>query len=286
MSMNNMELDYQHDGVHAGVAEVEYGKAAGGSSNTYRVTVHYDESYDNPWEAWDTQPPLTSVCGRNFTANYGHADTPELDKLTAAQVINNHEAVDLALAPFFEYMEGEEPHSVLEMIYGNKLPFDSSPFTDPLEVIRQEIAHNYISGSMDTEMLDRLEEVWGWLGVQTWRDQVVGYSQGDWCDALLVATPEWLEKSGLKAASAAAGEASEERIHAALESAAELWGHYMFGDVYGATVERLVPNGPDDAEWEEVDSCWGFYGPDHDKSGLNEFVRDALRADGGLKEAA
>jgi hypothetical protein len=47
-----------------------------------------------------------------------------------------------------------------------------------------------------------------------------------------------------------------------------------------------VPNGPDDAEWEEVDSCWGFYGPDHDKSGLNEFVRDALRADGGLKEAA
>jgi hypothetical protein len=122
---------------------------------------------------------------------------------------------------------------------------------------------------MDTEMLDRLEEVWNWLGITTFRDQVVGYSQGDWCEVLLVATPEWLEKSGVK----------PEQVDAALESAAELYGHYMSGSVYGASVEKLVRNGPDDFDWEEVDSCWGFYGPDHDKSGLNEFVRDALNAD-------
>ena len=283
MSMNNINLDYQHDGVHAGVAEVEYGKAAGGSSNTYRVTVHYDESYDNPWEAWDTQPPLTSVCGRNFTANYGHADTPELDKLNAEQVINNHEAVDLALAPFFEYMEGEEPQSVLEMIYGNKLPLDSSPFTDPLEVIRGELEYNYISGSMDTEMLDRLEEVWNWLGVQTWNTEVYGYSQGDWCKVLMVATPEWLEKSGLK-------DASEEVIEGQLVSAAKLYGHYMFGDTYWCEIVRVERDEDGEVVGEEfVESCGGYYGPDHEASGLADYAREVLDSMASLildKEAA
>ena len=261
---SNINLDYEHDGIHAGVAEVEVGNAV------YKVTIQYDEHSENPWEAWDTQPPLAAVCGRDFVVDYGHADTPELDKLTAKQVIQNHDAVDLALAPFYECMDQpDDPHSVLEMIYGNKVPEQYHPNADPLDIIKGDLEYNYISGSMDAEMLDRLEEVWGWLGITTFRDQVVGYSQGDWCEVLLVATPEWLEKSGIK----------PEQVDAALESAAELYGAYMFGDVYGATVEKLVPNGPDDAEWEEVDSCWGFYGSDHDKSGLNEFVRDVLNAD-------
>jgi len=121
-----------------------------------------------------------------------------------------------------------------------------------------------------------MEEVWRWAEVPTWRDTLVGYSQGDWVDTMFVATPEWLDRAGLTAGDLPPSKTTIDKM---LEDASYLFGAYMFGDVFGATVERLVSNGDDDAEWEEVDSCWGFYGYDDERSGLNQFVRDALRSE-------
>ena len=278
MSKREFEWEYVPSTLRSS-AVVEADAVVG--EHLYKVVAHYENDPENPWD-WGTQPPMVSVCGRNFHKAYGDADSPDVNKLTAEQVINNHEAVDLALAPFFEYMEGEEPHSVLEMIYGNKLPLDSSPFTDPLDIIRDEI-NEYLSGSMDTEMLDRLDEVWGWLGVQTWNTEVHGYSQGDWCKVLMVATPEWLEKSGLK-------DASEEVIEGQLVSAAKLYGHYMFGDTYWCEIVRLERDEDGEVVGEEfVESCGGYYGPDHEASGLADYAREVLDSMASLildKEAA
>ena len=249
----------------------------------YKVVAHYENDPENPWEAWDNQPPLVSVCGRNFHKAYGDAETPETSRLTAEQVINNHDAVNGALAPFFECMDApDEPRSVLELIFGNKIPEQYHPNADPLDIIRDEI-NEYLSGSMDAEMLDRLEEVWGWLGVQTWNTEVHGYSQGDWCKVLMVATPEWLEKSGLK-------DASEEVIEGQLVSAAKLYGHYMFGDTYWCEIVRLERDEDGEVVGEEfVESCGGYYGPDHEASGLADYAREVLDSMASLildKEAA
>ena len=248
----------------------------------YKVVAHHEHDPENPWEAWDSQPPMVSVCGRNFHNAYGDAETPETSRLTAEQVINNHDAVDGALAPFFECMEADDPRSVLELIFGNKIPDQYHPNADPLEIIRDEV-NEYLSGSMGTEMLDRLEEVWNWLGVQTWNTEVYGYSQGDWCKVLMVATPEWLEKSGLK-------DASEEVIEGQLVSASKLYGHYMFGDTYWCEIVRVERDEDGEVVGEEfVESCGGYYGPDHEASGLADYAREVLDSMASLildKEAA
>ena len=43
------------------------------------------------------------------------------------------------------------------------------------------------------------------------------------------------------------------------------------GDVYGYAVKNN--------EGDEVDSCWGFYGYDHEKSGLMEYAKNAVDCD-------
>lgn len=47
-----------------------------------------------------------------------------------------------------------------------------------------------------------------------------------------------------------------------LESEVEVYDQYLRGDVYGYRLE--------DADGNEIDACWGFYGYDHEKSGLLE----------------
>lgn len=48
----------------------------------------------------------------------------------------------------------------------------------------------------------------------------------------------------------------------------ETYNDYLTGSVYG--YEVITPDG------ESLDSCWGFYGYDHDKSGLMEYVTSAI----------
>lgn len=272
--MNKREFEWEYNPESGADSPWEADAVVG--EYLYKVVVRQENDPDNPWEAWDNQPPMVSVCGRNFVNNYGDADTPELNKLTKEMVINNHEVIDHALTPLFECMdEPDDPQSVLEMIYGNKIPEQFHPNADPLDVIRGELEYNYISGRMDTEMIDRLEEVWNWLGVQTWNTEVHGYSQGDWCRVLMVATPEWLEKSGLK-------DASEEVIEGQLVSASKLYGHYMFGDVYLCEIVRLEKDKDGEVVGEDyIESCGGFYGPDFEASGLADYAREVL---GGLED--
>lgn len=48
----------------------------------------------------------------------------------------------------------------------------------------------------------------------------------------------------------------------------EIYGAYLNGDVYGYTIIN--------ASNEEKDSCWGFYGEDHEKSGLMESAKNTI----------
>lgn len=64
----------------------------------------------------------------------------------------------------------------------------------------------------------------------------------------------------------------------AMDSEIETFCQWADGDVYGYVIEAAdPPEDPDDEpEWEETDSCWGFYGSDPFKNGMDDHVPEEL----------
>jgi hypothetical protein len=58
------------------------------------------------------------------------------------------------------------------------------------------------------------------------------------------------------------------RIYDYLRAEIETYDNYLTGAVYGYIVT--------DEEGEEVDSCWGYYGYDHEKSGLMDSAKSSI----------
>lgn len=75
---------------------------------------------------------------------------------------------------------------------------------------------------------------------------------------------------------------ADDRLEKCLRDEVETYDHFLTGQVYGFTLYEKVHHPAtepcvtcghatvEDAydEWEEVDDCWGFYGSDHEASGL------------------
>lgn len=78
----------------------------------------------------------------------------------------------------------------------------------------------------------------------------------------------------------------EQSAYACMESSVRQYDQYLTGDVYGYTLytRPLDTAGKDDSkttedQWEETDSCWGFFGSDVNESGLLDNVSsDSLMA--------
>lgn len=146
----------------------------------------------------------------------------------------------------------------------------------------------------DSDKFDLAVKLYAMCDIVAVSKTVTGHSQGDWAEVLVIATPEALERFGRVDTPV-----TEEE----LEAAADLYGAWAWGDVYGYIVEKLVDmacpddgnllasdgvcgfcgNQPDDhePEWEEVEdvSCWGFYGTDFDESGLEESALECVPAE-------
>lgn len=56
-----------------------------------------------------------------------------------------------------------------------------------------------------------------------------------------------------------------------LETEIKAFSQYLEGDVYGFVVEEYDEESD---EWDEVDSCWGFYGSDVKENGMLDHVSD------------
>tara|TARA_R110000868_G_scaffold74337_10_gene214981 strand:+ start:517 stop:1263 length:747 start_codon:yes stop_codon:yes gene_type:complete len=82
-----------------------------------------------------------------------------------------------------------------------------------------------------------------------------GYSQGDYSKLFICYTKEFEERTGCTV---------DKVDEAHLRSTADLYGYWAFGDVYGYNVEEIG------------DSCYGFYGTDHEESGLLEYAKNAI----------
>ena len=55
-----------------------------------------------------------------------------------------------------------------------------------------------------------------------------------------------------------------------LRNEVEVYDQYLRGDVWGFVVEERTPDG----EWEESDSCWGFYGSDPFENGMSGHINE------------
>lgn len=67
-----------------------------------------------------------------------------------------------------------------------------------------------------------------------------------------------------------ANEESRDKALKLLKSEVKTYDTYLRGDVYGFVLYEVVTCNLGHEHKEEIDSCWGFFGSDHEESGLFE----------------
>lgn len=131
---------------------------------------------------------------------------------------------------------------------------------------------------VDFDDLDDLEKILEIAGVAHHRETVHGSSQGDWADVLVIAPADLVEFYRGK-------DVTPEELARDMESQAQLYEDWAFGDCWGYRVEVLPddidPDDADETDWTEPDetgcwSCWGYFGDD-DRSGIIDQINEVLR---------
>lgn len=220
----------------------------------YRINIAQESSPENPFEAWDCEPPMLTFYDR-YTKAYNGAPEDWYDVLR--------------LLPGSVWSRKNRVAFLKEFI----LPLGVS-LRDVAEERRRvgdiEAVAEYLSDHLGRKPEGwRSAEVWmdtaaailQWGGISALSTQSTGYCQGDVTLLLVVASPDWLNKTGVQ----------PEHVQSQLKGAAELYGFWAWGDVYGVSSIE----GPDGEEIEDA-PCWGFYGHNHEKSGLVEHAQSAI----------
>lgn len=243
----------------------------------YKVTIAQDEGPENPFEAWDCEPPIITYYGGRHSYTKAYCDAPE----TMSEII--------WMLPDSVFERGKRVELFRDFI-GDKYSF------------REVIQETKIWGGVYYTSANGLREVFssfitdiygakpeGWRDAKTWMEaaesllklagipcfyaQSNGYNQGDSTLVLVILTPEWLKKAGF--------DAVPDNAEEIMQSAVDLYSTWAWGDVYG--ISSITAPGPmdedgDETEGEELEdgSVWGFYGSDHEKSGLLESARESV----------
>ena len=198
--------------------------------NGFNVRILIDEDAQNPFEDWDCEPPLAVYAPYNrgiteYSTGYGEVNT--VPALTREQIKANVPAI-------LELCEAKTMRDLLR-----EYPYRDLALVD----IVNDIIRETVGGMSDSDRLEALCDLYTMQGIPAVVKSVHGSSQGDYAEVLAVATLEFQE---------ACGNASDYDWIEGLKGAIQLFEDWAFGNVYGYIVE--------DAEGNEVDSCWGFFG--------------------------
>jgi hypothetical protein len=219
------------------------------------INIHLDQLAENPWQMWDCEPPLLTFYDRSVNAYENAPETlREILHLLPAETWQKHKRVDFFRAIMADKFGKKE--------LAGEIRRQGSTFEAVAELLSAEYGekpHGWRSAQQWFEMAEAILKL---AGIPCLYEQSNGYSQGDSTLCLVVLTPEWFKKSG----------ANPEQAEAICKSAFDLYSAWAWGDVYGYTCE--------DENGEEIEdaSCWGFYGSDHEKSGLLESAREQINA--------
>jgi len=196
----------------------------------FTVRIFIDEDAQNPFDDWECNPPLAVYAPYNrgideYATGYGEVNTPPT--LTREQIKANLPAIlELCEAP-----------NIRELL--REYPYREMAFVDCVNDAIREGVDNL----GDSDRLEALCSLYAMVGMPAVLKSVHGSSQGDYAEVLAVATPEF---------QAECGNGSDYDWDSSLRASIQLFEDWAFGNVYGYTVE--------DAEGNEIDSCWGFFG--------------------------
>lgn len=237
----------------------------------YRVRMIQDCDAMNPFTEWDSYWPMIVDYhdrGHNFTL-YDKAPGPDvnrpLDRFTPGQIIRHQRKILAALGDEWSLERDFADHM------GNIYPGD-----DRAEYMRDYFA-DCLESVADRNKLETMAALYQLIGIESLCTSSHGYCQGDYAELLIVATPEAMDQFGWKRKDRTAA-----RIAADMESQANLYGQWAWGDCYGFVLER-APDDPDDRDdsdaWEDIDSCWGFYGSDPEENGMADHIWPSVESD-------
>lgn len=145
-------------------------------------------------------------------------------------------------------------------------------------------AFDYTDECIEDLEQDELVQILSDLGkdifVKEW--STTGYSQGDYVEGVAFCTKDRYTKMV-----SADTTDWKTRIDTLIDGEVESLGMWMWGDVKGFVLEKKVPytkqyhdnerEDEEDFDWEEVDSCWGYY------MEADELIEEVI-AEHGLKE--
>lgn len=256
----------------------------------YAVHILYDETPENPFEAWDSEPPILVAHwdrGQYSLTEYGLADRcPDIPEA----VVRKRWKEMLAALNYG--------------VFGWVPPrFNGNGYTQDWAGLRkfaddhrdyshlwEALAEEYEAALELYETSDRLAkyaEVYEWLGCPAYVGSTSGCSQGDYAEVLVVWTKEWMGKVGINHTMLTLS-----NIELDQKNTVKLYGAWVWGNVYGWAITRSTEEqrrqwaqntycfmaeaggipcfywSPHAGPGDVVESCWGYYGTDHEESGL------------------
>lgn len=224
------------------------------------IRAIHDDSPANPFETDDGNWPMAVIVGRNSKPTIydkiagGHSPLMPLYRFNDAQLVH----WQVHIAKLFN-------HTVRSLIECY-LTDEPVGYCTDANVLRDAFDQAWDDWHYDKQF-EVAEGLYKLIDIPCLRTTVHGYSQGDWADLLIVATPEAQKEFGC-----AEVKADD------LEGQAKLYKAWAFGDVYGYQLARKVEDEDGEETLEDLDgdsSCWGYYGSDFDWSGLEDAAIEA-----------
>lgn len=248
--------------------------------NGYRIRAVRDECCENPFDDWDCNWPMQVYYDRGVTT-YDKSKGPSINDPLA--FFTDHALVhdQIAIAKIFDTtiqnLVNDYNHDYDEDVDG------PANYIFDAELLREGFEH--MLGDLDRrERMAAVEALYNLCGIPAYSETSTGYSQGDWAELLVVALPTAQQE--FMGSSITLSPLFAAHVHTywmrKLESTADLWSAWAWGDVYGYIIEYAVYDEDGEIEdWVEIEdgSCWGYYGADHNKSGLEECALAAVPAE-------
>lgn len=237
----------------------------------FRIRAERDTDAENPWESWDGNIPCVYL-----SFGYGgRSDITELDKDAGIDILRPFSGSTISDAMLRRHLKAiaaacDYTPEYLDKEARNARHYPNESLTD----YKRDLLDDALGGMSNSDRLEALQSIYSAIGWPALCTSSRGYSQGDYIELLFVVTPHFRKKMGMESARKYPASFWQKDM----ESARELFSAWAWGDVYGYVID--APSGIDaqgEPEYSEhVDSCWGFYGDDHDKSGLEEGAINAV----------
>lgn len=227
----------------------------------FRIKILNDEDPQNPLLDFDTEPPVLVFSDRRIEGYaYGKEDGDAITPSEITTAIPEDKCREILLEITESQDEADEYLSEWGAPQYALAWFIQDNFATP----------EYWSGADKYfDLLETLAKSAGWPCFNGLRR---GYVQGSEVRIFVLLTPAWAEVVGL--------DLTDPHAAPQAENAADLYAAWAFGDCYGYEIYAITADEDGDdttGEGESLESLWGYYGREHEESGLLSQARESVQ---------